>query len=95
MPTQTKPLFRCGTTVLTPKVIAIAPDVDLVSLLNRHVRGDWGDTDPDGQRANQNALENGFQVLSVYNTSATSEGEIWLMTDANRSTTTFLLPSEY
>ncbi len=61
--------------------------------LDRHVRGDWGEVTEADKRENDYALQYGFRILSAYTTSA---GErMWVLTEADRSATTFMLPEEY
>lgn len=62
-------------------------------LAARHSVGDWGDIDPDDAKANGEALRFGARILSSY--LLTEDVRIWAITEANRSTTTLLLPSEY
>jgi hypothetical protein len=63
------------------------------TFLDRHVAGDWGEVDADDQQANQDALLHGERLLSAYRTS--SGVRIWVITEADRSVTTILLPEEY
>jgi len=59
----------------------------------RHSRGDWGDLDAEDAKENELSVREGFRILSNY---ALRTGErIWVITEADRSATTFLLPSEY
>ncbi|MGH2530924.1 MAG: hypothetical protein ACRDJW_01340 [Thermomicrobiales bacterium] len=61
--------------------------------LLRHKHGDWGDLDAHDRRVNAEALRLGHRLLSVY---ATRVGErLWVITEADRSETTLLLPGEY
>ena len=61
--------------------------------LRRHASGDWGDVCTDDLQSNQDALQNGLRLLSVY---WSSEGiRFWIITEADRSATTILLPDEY
>lgn len=75
--------------------------VNPLDLLDRHVRGDWGDTCAEDAQANEHALKIGARLFSVYVLSPPAESEIqssttiWLITEADRSVTTFLLPDEY
>lgn len=63
------------------------------TLLKRHVTGDWGDVDEDGRRENEQWLIRGCRLLSAY---ILSNGtRLWVITEADRSATTILLPSEY
>jgi hypothetical protein len=61
------------------------------NLLARHVSGDWGDLGDEDKAENELSVEKGFRILSSYklNTGAT----IWIITEADRSATTFLLGS--
>jgi hypothetical protein len=70
-----------------------ALDDDLNSFLSRHANGDWGEVDEHDRQANVYAVEHGLRVLSAYTLS--SGEKIWIITEADRSRTTILLPSEY
>ena len=85
-----RPRFRLGRTVATPGALALG--VDLGALLRRHHAGDWGDVCADDAEANDYALAGGARLLSAYETPA---GRVWVITEADRSATTALLPSEY
>lgn len=61
--------------------------------LARHANGDWGDIDEYDGKENEFALEHGLRVLSAYRLS--SGEKIWIITEADRNSTTILLPSEY
>jgi len=61
--------------------------------LTKHVNGDWGEISQESQNDNDHAVEHGERVHSVYRT--LKGVEIWIITEADRSATTFLLPSEY
>ena len=55
--------------------------------------GDWGEVDEEDKRLNDAALKDGTRLLSAY---VTSRGAgLWIITEADRSATTILLPSEY
>ncbi|MHB9044343.1 MAG: hypothetical protein ACYC35_00235 [Pirellulales bacterium] len=61
--------------------------------LSKHAQGDWGTMDKDDKQLNEDALSNGDRILSAYRT---LKGErIWIITEADRSTTALLLPDEY
>jgi hypothetical protein len=62
-------------------------------LLNRHAHGDWGDVSPDNWQENEFSLTHGLRLLSVY--TLTDGTRIWIITEAERSATTLLLPEEY
>jgi len=68
--------------------------VDASVGLTRHFMGDWGDCDEEDRAANDWACKNGERVLSVYH-AAESGVTFWIITEADRSVTTILLPEEY
>jgi hypothetical protein len=76
---------------------AAALGVDFGPLLARHGSGDWGDLDDFDARQNNTAVKEGYRILSAYEvTTVNGETErIWIITEADRSATTILLPSEY
>ena len=90
----TKPAadFLLGRVGATPGVLDAVSMEELRSLLRRHAAGDWGDCTPEDAAENDRALVNGARLLSVYETAG---GTVWLITEADRSATTALLPSEY
>lgn len=92
---EVKAKFNPGEIVMTRGIQAILPKIDLIPLLRRHVSGDWGDCGEEDAAASDEALITGTRLLSVYKTTASPEGKIWVITEADRSATTFLLPSEY
>ena len=70
----------------------VAARCDGSALIARHERGDWGDLDARDQAANAAALVQGRRVLSAYTLCAGVT--LWIVTEADRSRTTLLLPSE-
>jgi hypothetical protein len=64
-----------------------------IELLSRHVRGDWGNLCPEDRTENELSLKHGFRLLSSYPVS--DSDNIWIVTEADRSVTTLLLPEEY
>jgi hypothetical protein len=88
------PLFEMGRLVGTPGAIKFCDDnlIPMISLVRRHLRGDWGDLDADDKSANAKALNDGTRIISMYKW---PQGKIWIITEADRSVTTVLLPSEY
>ncbi len=82
-------------TCFTPGALAAMADSmqEPAEFLTRHFSRDWGDVDADDWKENNLSLENGFRLLSSYRTNA---GErLWVITEADRSVTTILLPEEY
>ncbi len=88
--TEPRLKFPYGKIVGTPGAIDLA--VDLVPYFHRHVTGDWGDLCDEDKAMNDEAVELGNRILSAYDT---PNGKLWIITEADRSVTTFLLPSEY
>ena len=82
-----------GRIVATPAALGAVSQPDLVAALRRHAVGDWGDLTPDDRAANDDALRSGERLLSVYQ-SATGT-TFWVLTEADRSATTVLLPDDY
>jgi hypothetical protein len=64
-----------------------------VAFLARHALGDWGEVCAADARLNDQALGHGGRLLSAYTTS--SGTKLWIITEADRSATTILLPEEY
>ena len=93
--TDRKPLFDLGQLVATPGALAALEKAGQgpLDFLARHVHGDWGDLCEEDRRENQFSLERGFRLLSSYRTLA--DVKLYVITEANRSVTTILLPEEY
>ena len=91
-----KPLFSLGQTVSTPGALEAlkAEGSNGLEFLSRHVSGDWGDLCEDDRRENDLSVKEGFRILSAYRLPCTGV-KLWIITEADRSATTFLLPSEY
>ena len=66
--------------------------VNPAELLKRHVTGDWGDVCEEDEGLNDEAIDDGTRILSVYKIN--SELTIWVSTEADRSSTCLLLPEE-
>lgn len=84
--------FPLGRVVATPGVLATFGHEGCFLLLKRHAGGDWGDLGGSDRRANERALRDGERLFSSY---ATASGKVWVITEADRSSTCVLLPSEY
>jgi hypothetical protein len=93
--TERKPLFDLGQLVATPGALAALEKSGQTPMefLSRHVTGDWGNLPEEDKAENQLSLEKGFRLMSSYRT--TANDKIWIITEANRSHTTLLLPDEY
>ena len=82
-----------GRTVATPAALAALSQADIVAALRRHAAGDWGEVDADDRAANDDALKFGGRLLSAYRSEAGVT--FWVITEADRSVTTVLLPADY
>lgn len=90
---MTKVKFGLGRVVCTPGALELAGDpAAFLPRLARHARGDWGLVDGEDRRANDEALVHGLRVLSAY---VLGGRRVWVITEADRSVTTVLLPGEY
>jgi hypothetical protein len=85
--------FPLGKTVITRNAKSLLTDFDAIEFLKRHQRGDRGDLDEDDKRSNETALIEGGRLLSVYYTG--NGVKFWIITEADRSVTTILLPEDY
>ena len=91
---QTKVVsFSLGQIVATPNALEQVPNLDIMQALARHQRGDWGEVCKDDKNANDLALVGGTRLLSAYRTKAGVK--FWIITEADRSVTTVLLPEDY
>lgn len=90
-----QPLFELGYVVATPGVLDTLESARQTpsEFLERHVRGDWGDMCEEDARENEFSLSRHLRLMSAY-TSSTGV-KIWVITEADRSVTTLLLPEEY
>jgi hypothetical protein len=88
-------LFFLGRVVATPGALVLlaATGTDPVELLSRHQSGDWGDVCPEDARENELSVREGYRILSSYRTGE-DDAKVWLITEADRSSTCILLPSE-
>lgn len=89
------PLFDLGEVVGTPRALQALQDAEQnpLELLFRHVTGDWGELDDEDKAENDLSVEKGFRILSSYKLE--TGVNVWLITESDRSVTTFLLPEEY
>lgn len=88
------PLFELGQVVITRAALTFCEvnDVDAVDLVRRHAGGDWGDLDREDVDANVAAVRHDLRVFSSYNLRV---GKVWVITEADRSSTCVLLPEDY
>ncbi len=90
-----KPLFPLGEVVATPGALEALKEAQQQpkAFLDRHVTGDWGDLDEDDKRENEYSVSRHLRILSAYRLA--TGVKIWIITEADRSATTILLPDEY
>jgi hypothetical protein len=87
------PRFELGDIAITPGVGKMISDGLLVDLyLDRHWRGDWGDICEEDNETNEQGIVHGDRLLSSFETAL---GKIWIITEADRASTTVLTPGEY
>lgn len=87
--------FSLGEVLITPGASWVLWDAGQApeKFLGRHETGDWGELDEKDRQANERALQEGARRLSAYRTA--KEVKLWVITEADRSVTTLLLPDEY
>ncbi len=88
-------LFGLGRIVATTGALQALSEAETlpVELLERHAAGDWGEVDGHDRRENQRSLKHGWRILSSY--PLWTGAKVWIITEADRSSTCILLPSEY
>jgi hypothetical protein len=88
------PLFKLGRILATPyakeelELLNYSP----LDLLRKHMSGDWSEMALEDQQSNQESIRKGSRIFSAYTIQGT---KFWVITEADRSSTTILLPSEY
>lgn len=88
-------LFNLGRVVATPGALKALEEAGqgASEFLYRHMTGDWGEVCEEDRQENVLSIEFGFRILSVYRTARGRK--LWVITEADRSVTTLLLPEEY
>ena len=88
-------LFPLGKVVATPGVVDALEEVDeyYLDYLVRHVTGDWSEMEPEDQKENRYSIDKRLRIFSAYQLN--NGVRIWIITEADRSVTTILLPEEY
>ena len=94
-PRAPRPKFALGQVVSTPGALHALQEAgqDPAGLLARHMRGDWGDLGKEDKAENDLSVKERFRILSAYR--LRTGVKVWVITEADRSATTFLLPEEY
>lgn len=91
--TPERPLFPLGRLMITTSALSVLSQEDISVALGRHMRGDWGEVDIDDWRANELSLNDCARILSAYRSAKNIR--FWIITEADRSQTTVLLPEDY
>ena len=89
--------FLLGRILATPGALVLLDfhGVNPADLLERHVKGDWGDLDAEDKATNDLAVTSGDRILSVYKVGPGKDDRVWIITEYDRSVTTILRPDEY
>jgi hypothetical protein len=92
---ETRQRFPHGQLVATPGALELLGELEISpsSLLERHLSGDWGDVPKEDARENERSVKHGYRVLSSYDVGDSQR--VWVITEADRSSTCVLLPEEY
>lgn len=93
MNAQTQALFRLGRIVATPHALERLSHHDILRAIQRHQAGDWGDVSEEDRQCNVQSLTDGSRLFSVYHSE--KQLKFWLITEADRSVTTVLMPEDY
>jgi hypothetical protein len=86
-------VFRLGHIVATPNALQSITHEDILRGIQRHQAGDWGSLEEDDRISNDRALAGGGRIFSAYH--AANGTKFWIITEADRSATTVLLPEDY
>ncbi len=92
-PSTTVKNFSLGRTVITATAQSCLDATDVLAALSRHARGDWGDVPAEDREENELSLREGCRILSAYEDRYHTK--FWIITEADRSATTVLLPEDY
>jgi hypothetical protein len=87
--------FPLGRVVATPGALKALEDAhqNPFEFLERHQAGDWGELCEEDKKENEFSVLHGFRILSAYRTR--NNVKLWVITEADRSSTCLLLPCEY
>ena len=85
--------FRLGQIVATPNALSQLTHEDTLRGIQRHQAGDCGDVSDEDRQENELSLKEGFRLFSVYH--AANGVKFWIITEADRSATTILMPEDY
>jgi hypothetical protein len=84
--------FPLGAIVITANAQSQLDPVDVEQGLARHALGDWGELCQEDRKENELSLRHGYRLMSVYRSGG---NRFWIITEADRSVTTVLMPLDY
>jgi hypothetical protein len=92
---ETGARFSLGRLLSTPGALAALEEAgqNPLEFIHRHQSGDWGSVCPEDAAENELSVSEGYRILSAYTLKTGTK--VWLITEADRSATTILLPDEY
>lgn len=93
LPDTNQAKFPLGQLVATRNALDVLSQADILEGISRHARGDWGEICAEDRKENELSLVEGFRLMSVYR--AADGTKFWVITEADRSATTVLLPDDY
>ena len=85
--------FQLGRVLITSNAQGVLHQVDVMNCLMRHLHGDWGELSAEDKAENEFSVKEGFRILSSYRDR--NNIKMWIITEADRSSTTVLLPEDY
>ena len=85
--------FELGQMVITSNASSILSNEDIQKAIARHSNCDWGDLEEEDREVNNQALKDGDRLFSAYHDS--NNVKFWIITEADRSVTTVLMPEDY
>ena len=85
--------FPTGRLLCTPGAMNSVGRDEMMAAYFRHRKGDWGEVCPEDWRSNDQAIRSGMRILSAFHTRTGQK--FWIITEADRSATTILLPEDY
>ena len=85
--------FSLGRVVISKNALGVLDDKDVQNALTRHASGDWGDVCEGDRKENEFSIEKYLRLFSIYH--SRDDTKFWIITEADRSYTTVLLPSDY
>lgn len=85
--------LELGDVYATPGALERITQEDIIKAIERHRKHDWGEVCEEDWESNNESVEMGYRILSQY--TASNGTVFWIITEADRSATTILLPEEY